>query len=168
MASVKTWSQLEKALQQARDKALKGASEKAKDLVKDRIDKDVYSVYSPNSYERTYDLKESVEPSDIKSNGNVSEIKISHNEDKIRSTGNQHRSVVDGKSSASSIAEIVHNGKTGAIGQRGYWRDAPWYDNGDAFAHSRPYMDNAKKEMKDGKYKDFMIEQLKKQGFDAK
>ena len=47
MASVKTWRQLEKALQQARDKALKGASEKAVDVVKDRVDKDVYAKGTP-------------------------------------------------------------------------------------------------------------------------
>lgn len=168
MATVKTYKELEKALMKARDKALKGTGEKTKVLVKDRIDKDVYDTYTPNSYERSYDLRESVEPSDIRSKGNISEVKISHNEDKIRSVGNQHRSVVDGRSSSHSIAEIVHNGKTGAIYQSGYWKDAPWYRSDDTFAKPRPYMDNAKKEMEDGKYKEFMIEQLKKQGLDAK
>lgn len=157
MASVKTWGQLEKALQQARDKALKGTGEKTKELVKDRIDKDVYAAGSPTTYERTYELRESVQPSKVESKGSTAEVKIGHDEGLIGSySPNQHYSIVDGSSSVHSIAEIVHDGKSSHILGTGYW------------TKKRPYMDNAKKEMKDGKYKDFMIEMLKKQGFDAK
>ena len=157
MASVKTWGQLEKALQQARDKALKGTGGKTKDLVKDKIDKDVYMAGNPIKYERTYELRESVQPSKVESKGSIAEVKIGHDESLIGSySPNQHYSIVDGSSSVHSIAEIVHDGKSSHILGTGFW------------TKPRPYMDNAKKEMKDGKYKDFMVEQLRKQGFDAK
>lgn len=168
MANVTSYSQLLIELQKVRDKALEGTGEKAKELVKDRIDKDVYDVYSPTDYIRTNDLRESVQPSKVKSNGNVAEVTIGHDINLIRSTGNQHRSIADDSSSVDSIAEIVHNGKVGAIYQSGYWRDAPWYDDSDAFANSRPYMDNAKEEMENGKYRDFMVEELEKQGIKVK
>lgn len=157
MATVKSWSDLEKALRQARDKALEGTGDKTKELVKDRIDKDVYSVATPSEYIRTYELRESVQLSDVTSNGNVAEIEIGHDTNLIGSyEPNQHYSVVDGSSSVDSIAEIVHDGKSGLIFGNGYW------------TKPRPYMDNAKEEMEDGKYKEFMIEELKKQGINAK
>ncbi|HZK00615.1 MAG TPA: hypothetical protein VFC79_11430 [Tissierellaceae bacterium] len=154
---VTTYKELEKALMKARDKALKGTGENTKDLVKDRIDKDVYAAGTPNTYERTYELRESVQPSKVESKGSIAEVKIGHDEGLIGSySPNQHYSIVDGSSSVHSIAKIVHDGKSSHILGTGYW------------TNPRPYMDNAKKEMRDGKYKDFMIEQLKKQGFDAK
>ena len=112
----------------------------------------------PTTYKRTYELRESLVADDFKSSGNSAEITIKHDTDKIYSTEpNQHYSVVDGSSSVNSVAHIVHDGLSGHIfGSSGYW------------TKKRPYMDNAKKEMKDGKYKVFMIEQLRKQGFDAK
>ena len=157
MAAVKSWKDLEKALIKARDKALEGTGEKTKELVKDRIDRDVYSVASPSIYERTYELRESVQPSKVNSKGNTAELEIGHDTSLIGSySPNQHYSVVDGSSSVDSIAEIVHDGKSGKIFGEGFW------------TQKRPYMDNAKEEMKDGKYKKFMIEELKKQGLNAK
>ena len=169
LAKVSSYSALLAELQKARDKALKGAGEKAVDVAKDRVDKDVYATYNPKQYNRTGQLRDSIDASEVKSSGNTAEVKISHNTDEIHATPpNQHYSVVDGKSSVESIAEIVHNGRTGAIGQSGYWKDAPWYDEGDAFAVPRPYMDNAREELENGKYKNFMKEELIKQGYKVK
>lgn len=154
MATVKTWKELEKALMRARDKALEGTGEKAKELVKDRIDKDVYSAGTPSVYERTYELRESVQPSKVKSTGNIAELEIGHDTSLIGSyEPNQHYSVVDGSSSVDSIALIVHDGRSGKIFGNGYWTE------------ERPYMSNAKEEMEDGKYREFMKEELKKQGY---
>lgn len=155
MANVSSYSQLLKELQKARDKALKGAGNKTVDVVKDRVDKDVYEAGSPIEYSRTYELRESLVADDFKASGNIAEITIKHDTSQIHSTApNQHYSVVDGSSSVESIAEIVHDGKSGHIfGSSGYW------------VKPRPYMDNAKEIMKDGKYRDFMKDELKKQGF---
>lgn len=157
MATVKSWSDLEKALRQARDKALEGTGEKAKELVKDRIDEDVYSVATPSEYIRTYELRESVQPSKVNSRGDVAELEIGHDTSLIGSyEPNQHYSVVDGSSSVESIAEIVHDGKSGLIFGNGYWTEP------------RSYLDNAKEEMKDGKYKEFMEKELNKMGIKTK
>lgn len=154
LANVTSWKQLEVALQKARDRALKGAGEKAVEVVKDRVDKDVYGTGSPTVYERTYQLRESLVADDFKSSGNTAEITIKHDTSQIHSTApNQHYSVVDGSSSVESIAEIVHDGKSGRVFGEGYW------------TKPRPYMDNAKEIMKDGKYRDFMVEELKKLGY---
>lgn len=157
MATVKSWSDLEKALRHARDKALEGTGEKAKELVKDRIDEDVYSVATPSEYIRTYELRESVQPSKVNSKGDIAELEVGHDTSLIGSyEPNQHYSVIDGSSSVDSIAEIVHDGKSGLIFGNGYW------------TKPRPYMDNATEEMKDGKYKDFMVEELNKMGIKTK
>lgn len=159
MATVSNYSQLLKELQKVRDRALRGTGEKTTELVKDRIDEDVYGVNpNPKEYMRTYDLRESVKPSNIKSSGNMAELKVSHDTSLINSNSdlNQHASAINGESSSHSIAEIVHNGKSGLIFGKGYWT-AP-----------RPYMFNATQEMKGGKYRDFMKDELTKQGYEVK
>ena len=156
LANVTSYSQLLKELQKARDKALKGTGEKAVEVVKDRVDKDVYAMSKgePAVYERTYQLRDSLVADDFKADGNSAEITIKHDTNQIHSTApNQHYSVVDGSSSVDSIAEIVHDGKSGLIFKNGYWTEP------------RPYMDNAKEIMEKGKYKDFMKEELKNQGY---
>lgn len=157
MANVKNYKDLEVALTKALAKAMPKVGDKTVELVKDRIDKDVYGAGSPTVYERTYELRESVEVGKISVGKSTVETEIGHNPTEIGSySPNQHYSVVDGSHSSDSIAEIVHDGKSSHILGTGFW------------TKPRPYMDNAKKEMKDGKYKEFMIEQLRKQGFDAK
>ena len=157
MANVKSYKDLEIALTRALAKAMPKVGDKTAELVKDRIDKDVYATGSPTVYERTYELRDSVEAGKITVGKSTVETEIGHNPTEIGSyEPNQHYSIVDGSHSSDSIAEIVHDGKSSHILGTGFW------------TKKRPYMDNAKKEMKDGKYKDFMIEQLRKQGFDAK
>ena len=147
MANVTSWTQLAKELQKARDKALKGAGEKGKELTKKRVDVDVYAMSKgePAVYERTFQLRESLVADDFKASGNTAEITIKHDTNQIHSTApNQHYSVVDGSSSVESIAEIVNNGESGKIFGEGYW------------TQKRSYMDNAREEMKDGKYREFI------------
>ncbi|MGJ0846638.1 hypothetical protein ACR77J_08115 [Tissierella praeacuta] len=154
MANVTNYAQLLKELQKVTGKSLKGAGEKTVDVVKDRVDKDVYEAGSPTVYERTYELRESLVADDFKTSGNTAEITIKHDTNQIHSTApNQHYSVVDGSSSVEGIAYIVHSGKSGKVFGEGYW------------TQERHYMSNAREEMKDGKYRDFMKEELKKQGY---
>ena len=137
---------------------MKGAAEKGVDVVKDRVDKDVYNKNTPLVYERTYQLRDRLDVIDFKSSGNSSTATIGHDTSKMTSVAYlaQHASVVDGSSSVHSVAEIINFGKGGKILGDGWW------------IKPRPYMDNATDIMKNGKYKEFMIEQLRKQGFDAK
>lgn len=153
---IRTYQDLEKVLKMAAKEALEDTGEETTKLVKDRIDKDVYDVEpNPTEYIRTYELRESVEPSKIKDNGENLELEVGHNTDLIISNPdlNQHASAIDGKSSVDSIAEIVNDGKSGLIFGRGYW------------TKKRSYMDNAQQEMENSKYKEMMKKNLEKQGF---
>ena len=157
MKGIKTYSDLEVALTRIIAKAMPGVGDKTAELVKNRIDQDVYSVGTPSVYERTYELRESVEAGKITVGKSTVETEIGHNTTEIGAyEPNQHYSVVDGSHSTESISEIVNYGKSGKIYGEGYW------------TQKRGYMDNAQNEMEDGKYKEFMIEELKKQGIDAK
>ncbi len=158
MAKVTSYSQLLKELQKARDRALEGTGKKTEDVVKKRIDTDVYDVGDPKEYIRTFELRESIKSSNIKSSGDIAEVEIKHDTSLIHSNPslNQHASAIDGSSSVDSIAEIVHDGKSGKLFGQGFW------------TKKRPYMDNAKEEMEDGKYKQFMMEELKRMGYKVK
>lgn len=157
MTNVSSYKDLEIALTRALAKAMSGVGDKTAELVKDRIDKDVYAAGSPTVYERTYELRESVEAGKVSVGKSIVETEIGHNPTEIGSyEPNQHYSIVDGSHSSDSIAEIVHDGKSSHILGTGFW------------TKKRPYMDNAKEEMKDGKYKKFMVEELKKQGLSVK
>ena len=138
MATVKTYKELEKALMMARDKALKGAGEKTKDLVKDEIEKEVYSI-SPGTYERTGDLKNSMTDFPLENKGNVSQVKIAHDTDKMSYNASkfQHASPYWSPWKYTNyVAETVHDGTSGSLfGENGHWR------------RPKPYMDNAKKQI---------------------
>ena len=157
MKGIKTYSDLEVALTRIIAKAMPGVGDKTAELVKNRIDQDVYSVGTPSVYERTYELRESVEAGKITVSKSTVETEIGHNTTEIGAyEPNQHYSVVDGSHSTDSISEIINNGESGKIYGEGYW------------TKKRGYMDNAQEEMENGKYREFMIEELKKQGIDAK
>ena len=147
---------LEKVLKIVVKNALEDTGEDMVDVVKEEIYSTVYSSYLPVSYERTGDLAESLESTKATEDGNSINVEVKHNTDKIYSVApNQHYSVVDGRSSSESIAEIVHNGLAPNIFNG---EDYPWM-------HRRPYMDDAKERLK--KYKehiDAMKKYLKKQG----
>lgn len=157
MKGIKTYSDLEIALTRIIAKAMPGVGDKTAELVKNRIDQDVYGVGTPSVYERTYELRESVEAGKITVGKSTVETEIGHNTTEIGAYDpNQHYSVVDGSHSTDSIAEIVHDGKSGKIFGEGYW------------TQKRSYMDNAKQEMEDGKYKQFMEEEINKLGIKTK
>ena len=159
MANVTSYSQLLKELQKARDKALKGASEKAVDVVKASIEKEVYSI-PEGTYERTGDLKNSMTDFPLENKGNTSQVKIAHDTDKMSYSASkfQHASPYWSPWKYTNyVAQTVHDGTSGSLfGENGHWR------------RPKPYMDNAQQELENGKYRKFMSEMLKKQGIDAK
>lgn len=151
---------LEKVLKLIAKNALEDTGKKTTKLVKDRIDKDVYGKFEPSEYIRTYELRESVAPSDVEDKGNSIEISIEHDFDKIGSyPPNQHYTVGKkyaeryGTDSSKYVPWYVHDGESGDIfGSEGEWMEP------------RPYMDNAKDDMKNGKFKEFMEESLNEKG----
>ena len=158
MTTVRTWKELEMALIKAKDEALKDASSKAVEVVQNRVDKDVYEAGNPTIYERTYQLRDRLDVLEYENKGYTSQATIGHDLSKMTYVSNlgQHASLIDGSSSLHSIAEIVHDGKSGHILGTGFW------------TKKRPYMSNAEEELRKGKYRQFIIDSLTKQGFDAR
>jgi len=161
MATVKTWKELEKALMKVRDKALEATGEKAKELVKEEIDKEVYSI-PEGEYERTGQLRDSMTNFPLKSKGNVAEVKIAHDIEKMTydtskfQHGSEYWSPTDYRE---YVAETVHNGTSGTLfgsSNSLHWRNP------------KPYMSNAKEEMEDGKYREFMEKEINKMGIKTK
>lgn len=153
--SITSWGQLEKELQSAMQDGMKDVAKKGEDIVKQNIDRVVYFAYSPSVYSRTRQLWSSITSKEVKSNGNSAEVEIYHDTSKISSSSpNQHMSVISGSSSASSIPEIVHDGKSGLLFGTGVWTS------------KRPYMDTALKEMEGTKMPlNELRRALRRQGF---
>lgn len=158
MATIKTWKDLEKALKQARDKALEGTGEKAKELVKDEIQKEVYDI-PEGSYERTHDLMTSLTDHELEVKGNTAQVEISHDWwEMSRDTSKfQHASPYWSPwDYRRYIAETVHYGTSGSL----FGSDSSLH-----WRQPKPYMDNAKDRLSKGEYKKFMMEMLRKDGF---
>ena len=159
MANVSSYSQLLIELQKVRDKALKATGEKTKELVKEQIQQEVYNI-PEGEYERTGQLKDSMTSFPLESKGNVAEVKIAHDIESMTYNTEkfQHGSNYwNPNDYREYVAETVHDGTSGnQFGVNKHWHEP------------KPYMDNAQKEMEDGKYKQFMIESLRKQGINAK
>jgi hypothetical protein len=139
--------------------ALEDTGDEATELAKDRVDKDVYEAGNPTEYVRTYELRESIEPTKAKCKDGVVELEIKHNTDKIGSyEPNQHYTVgtkyakTHGTDSSEYVPRLVHNGESGKIFGEGFW------------TKPRPYMSNTKEEMENGKYKEMMKRNLEKRG----
>lgn len=153
-----SWSELEKKLKQARSEALQAASETASDYTKDVVERVVYGAGSPTVYERTYDLKDSIRENPVQgSTRTTATVVIDHDITQISTdlTMYQHGSPQSG-SVADVIPEIVHGGLSGDMFGDGYWR------------RPRPYMDVAAKELSGGKFRQYMVSELKAMGLNAK
>lgn len=162
MATVKTWKDLEKALKQVAKEALTESKEEMKDIVKENIQDLVYNQYDPTQYERTGQLKDSLVASDVEEKGNMFETSIHHDTDLIHANSDlgQHASLIDGRSSIDTIAEIVHDGYAPNI-----FNDKVDY----IWMYPRPYMYVSWKDIKyNGKYKVAMQRSLEKKGIKTK
>lgn len=152
LVNVSTYGQLLKELQKASDKALLGVGKQAEQLVKARIDSDVYGVGTPKDYKRTYGLRDSIFSESV----GLGKLVIRHNWQNMdyNVENFQHASVYWSPWVYNRyLAETIHDGKAGGLFGQGFWRSP------------RPYMDNAKQEMTGGKYRQFMIEQLQGMGY---
>lgn len=156
--AITSWKQLEKQLKKARSQALEKASETATEYTKDVVERVVYGAGSPIAYERTYDLKDSIRENPVEGSKNTTAtVRINHDITQISTdlTMYQHGSPQSG-SVADAIPEIVHDGLSGDLFGDGYWR-VP-----------RPYMDVAAKELGAGKFRKYMVSELRAMGLDAK
>ena len=156
---VRTYSELLKELKKVRNKALEGAGEKARDLVKEEIQKEVYNI-PEGAYERTGELKESLIDFPLEEKGDIAQVAIKHDwENLMTATASkfQHASPYWSPwNYRPYVARTVHDGLSGGLfgtSENLHWRKP------------KPYMDNAKETLRKGKYKEYMKEELVGMGY---
>lgn len=159
---IRTTADLEKMMKYVKDIARESLVDTGKeiveDVIKDEIDKAVYSI-PEGGYKRTYDLRESMESFPLKDNGNEFEIDIMHNTTKIRSIpedfthGSLHWSP---RNYSKFLGRTVHDGLSGGLfgtDDKLHWRQP------------KPYMDNSIDRLNKGKeHVKFMKRNLNKRG----
>lgn len=160
MSTVRTYTQLAAKLKEIRNKALEASGEKAKDLTTDIMDDVVYGAGTPEEYDRTYELKTSLRSYSISgaSSGEAT-VRIAHDGNLISSSPDDfiHGSNYYSPSDMSEyIPNIVNDGSSGDFFEEGFW-SAP-----------RPYRDIAAEQLSGGKYKKFMVDEIKAMGFKVK
>lgn len=138
-------------------KSMNTAGEVGKEAVKTQMDKDVYS-YKPEEYKRTYELRDSIShDTQVKNNKVVT--KIYHDISKINSyeDGYKHYSA-DPSYTPKDVSDwmpyLINKGKSGSYFGEGFW------------TIPRPYVSNAKEQMKKNKlHINVLKNDLKKKGF---
>ena len=159
MAIIRTYSQLLIELEKAKNIALAKSAEKTVELVKVEINKEVYSE-PEGTYERTWDLYNSMTDFPLEIKGKISQAKIAHDTDKIGTNVEkfQHASAYWSPWNYSNyIAETINLGLSGSLfGTSGHWLSP------------KPYMFNAQTQMVNGKYKLFMMQSLIGMGYDVR
>lgn len=158
MADITSWSKLKEALVKGRTEALRESAKESVDYIKDRvIDQEVYGRGSPEFYERTYQLKDSLRANPAEGVRNYSaSIVIDHDTSKIKVNlpMYQHGSPMSG-GIADAIPLIVHDGLSGSMFGDGFWMEP------------RPYMGTARNDLQAGKLRRMMVKELRDYGFDA-
>jgi hypothetical protein len=122
--------------------------------VRDKIEEEVYrNPITPQVYERTRELKNSLVHTHPIVNNNEIITEIKHETDLIGNyEPNQHMSVVTGEPFIEPLAEIVNYGKAGHIFGTGYWTEP------------RPYINDSKKDLENGLIKKYFKDALSKKG----
>jgi hypothetical protein len=134
-------------------KAMKEASEKPKEMLKDNVNTDVYS-YQPKEYERTYELRESIIATEPQNVNGKTVVEIKHDENKIHPySPNQHMSVIYGTDFSPYLPEAINEGNIGHVFGQGVWTEP------------RPYMDNTVRQMEqENTFENEAKKSLQKQG----
>lgn len=161
MAAVTSYGDLQAKLKEVRNKALEETALKSVILAKEVIEKEVYSVDTPEFYQRTYQLRDSLRDNPLENGGsNLAVIKIDHDRAAISPSAKnfQHASAWWSPWNYSGyLAKTVHDGLSGGL-----------FGDNHAGMSSRPYMDETEKELKAGKYRKFMLDEIRAMGFKAK
>ncbi len=157
MPDFKDLKSLEAYLKKAIVDSMEDVGKSAEYHVREQIEEKVYqNPTTPQDYERTRELKNSLVHTYPKVNNNEIITEIKHETNLMGSyVPNQHMSVVYDTPFIESLAEIVNYGKAGHIFGTGYWTEP------------RPYMDDAKKDLKGGLVKKYMKNALNKRGLNT-
>lgn len=138
---------LEKYLQAKILESMKDVGAAAEATVKKHVDTDVYGKKKdPEEYIRTYELRDSVTFTAYEETTNHYEVMVYNDSEQIGSYApNQHYTVHHWEGSrytldySEYVAETVNDGTSGRLFGTGYW------------TIPRPFMDNARKEIKEKK-----------------
>lgn len=141
---IDTWGVLEIYIENAVREALKEVGEKVNHRMREFIDRDVYDVNpnnydgSKDTYETTYQLRESVTTSEVGHNPEGYEVEVYHDTEKIVYNGDlfQHGS---SKDISEWIPEIIAFNKSGNLfGSNQWWhkRNSYFYDTLDNLKNS--------------------------------
>jgi hypothetical protein len=83
--NVSTWGELERIIQQELNDAMKIVGNDIKTIIGNYVKRKVYDAYSPKMYDRTGDLLNCLDVSEVKKIGNYYEVSIFFNTDFIHS-----------------------------------------------------------------------------------
>lgn len=135
--------------EKALPKAMDGVGEKCKNIVKNRIDEDVYEKYTPVEYDRSYELRNSIISTEPTNNNGTITVEVKHDTNLINATPpNQHMSVVDQSDVSSHLPKWINDGNIGHVFGQGEWTEP------------RPYRDNTIEQIKQN---DIFKKELKKE-----
>lgn len=81
MPTFKSLDDAMKYIQKATVESMKEVGDKLEDIMKDTIDEEVYDVYEPERYPRTYQLRDKMV--EVKSGDNDAEVRVAHTGDHI-------------------------------------------------------------------------------------
>lgn len=148
MPDFKSIADLEKYLLGIMEESMEDVGEHAEKIVSERVQKDVYDAYDPSYYDRTYQLKNSLQHNTfVKKRAKEVYSKINHNFRQIRASKPwTHHSIVQDynpQNYAKWIPVTVHDGTTGLI--MAHPEGRPHLR---AFELPRPYMRNAWNQMR--------------------
>ena len=153
MAIVSSIAELQREMMRQVKSAMKAESDWLVDYTKDVVQKTVYDVYEPvqGGYERTGQLKDSIDITQTKDSGTSYSMTVGHN-----LKGVYWHSVKDYRKVG--VPYIVHYGKTGSYPRKKIYGGAVGYDqhgnyptyhnidpSGKIYGRRRPYMDNTVK-----------------------
>lgn len=165
---ISSFDQLEKILIPIIKECLEEIGNKANEVLREHIDKDVYQAgrqtnyYAYGTSQPTFTLRDSITTSKVKTNGNLSEISIYHDKNKMDFDPDNFihgsRYWKDGVTDIRDILPmIINDGLSGNLFGEGWWQNP------------RPYWSNALIELQQqGKIREWFIQALKKRGINAK
>lgn len=137
MANINNIKELELFLKQTLEDALIDVANDVVEDTKASIQSVVYSSYTPDVYERTYALKNSVEITKMPdTREQFLQAEVGHNVTKLGYTSLAGNSIYNQE----NIPLMIMTGDIGAIYQKGLWRNAPQYNSSHTFAFERDYI----------------------------
>lgn len=126
----------------------------------------VYEAYTPKQYERTGEFKEAWD-TDTSVSGNKAHGEFKYNPESLTIGSNgQHSSIFDGASSRDYLVDIIYQGLSGAIYEKGYAKDSVRFQD-QTWAQKRNAWEVLERKVGVRKIKQWMKEGFNKAGLNV-